>query len=175
MAQVNIAMLLTGFAPVARGDATRLVLGSMPSKLSLQAQQYFGNPRNAFWGICARALDFDVNEPYEKRCAAVTDAHIAVWDVLHACVRKTSLDADIEEDSIVTNDFGSLLSTCPSIRAIYFNGATAERLFKRYVLPQLGEVVAHLPLQRLPSTSPANAAMNFERKFERWSVVFDAH
>ena len=169
---MEIVLLLTGFAPIARADATRLVLGSMPSKLSLQHQQYYGNPRNAFWGICARALGFDVLDCYQQRCSAVIGARIAVWDVLHACVRKTSLDADIEEDSIVANDFGSLLSGCPSLHAVYFNGAAAERLFKRYVAPQLGERLHGMSMLRLPSTSPANAAMNFDGKFARWSVVF---
>lgn len=166
-------MLLTGFAPIARADATRLVLGSMPSKLSLQHQQYYGNPRNAFWGICAQALSFDVQGPYAQRCLRLIDARIAVWDVLYACVRKTSLDADIEEDSIVANDFATLLLKSPDLQSIYFNGATAERLFRRYVLPQLSGCMTGKSMQRLPSTSPANAALNFDAKVARWAVVFD--
>jgi TDG/mug DNA glycosylase family protein len=166
-------VLLTGFAPIMRVDATRLVLGSMPSKLSLQHQQYYGNPRNAFWRICSAALGIDAQAPYTERCSRVMDARIAVWDVLHACVRKTSLDADIVEDSIVANNFAELLLNCPELHAIYFNGAVAERLFKRYVLPQLADGVAGRSMLRLPSTSPANAAMNFEAKLARWRVVFD--
>lgn len=166
-------MLLTGFAPIVRADATRLVLGSMPSKLSLQHQQYYGNPRNAFWGICARGLDFDVHASYPLRCAALLAARIAVWDVVHACVRRTSLDSDIVEDSVEVNDFSALLSECSSLRFVYFNGAAAERLFKRYALPRLGEHLRGISLHRLPSTSPANAAMNLDAKFARWSQVFD--
>ena len=166
-------MLLTGFAPIARADATRLVLGSMPSKLSLQHQQYYGNPRNAFWGICAQALGFDVQGPYAQRCSRLIDARIAVWDVLYACARKTSLDADIEEDSIVANDFATLLQNSPDLHSIYFNGATAERLFRRYVLPQLAACMTDKTMLRLPSTSPANAAVNFDAKVARWAAVFD--
>lgn len=165
--------LLTGFGPIARPDATRLVLGSMPSRLSLQHQQYYGNPRNAFWGVCARALGFDVHEPYAQRCAALIDARIAVWDVLHACVRRTSLDSDIEEDSVVANDFAALFDRSPSLQAIFFNGAAAERLFRRHVLPTLGERLQSMTTVRLPSTSPANAALNFEAKCARWAVVFE--
>lgn len=163
---------MTGFAPIARVDATRLVLGSMPSRLSLQHQQYYGNPRNAFWGVCARALGFDVNEPYAQRSAALIDARIAVWDVLYACVRRTSLDSDIEEDSVVANDFLTLFNESPSLQAIFFNGAAAERLFRRYVVPTLGDQLQAMSMSRLPSTSPANAALNFDAKCARWAVVF---
>lgn len=166
-------MLITGFAPIARADATRLVLGSMPSKLSLQHQQYYGNPRNAFWKICARGLGFDVCAPYAQRCAALIHARIAVWDVLYACVRKTSLDSDIKADSIIANDFGDLLSASPSLRTIYFNGVAAEQMFRRHVAPQLAARFAGISMLRLPSSSPANAALNFEEKFARWSALFE--
>lgn len=166
-------MLLTGFAPIARADATRMVLGSMPSKLSLQHQQYYGNPRNAFWKICARGLAFDVSAPYAQRCAALIRARIAVWDVLYACVRKTSLDSDIEADSIIANDFNDRLSASPFLRTIYFNGAAAEQLFRRHVAPQLATRLAGISMFRLPSSSPANAALNFDEKFARWSVLFE--
>lgn len=165
--------LLTGFAPIARADATRLVLGSMPSRLSLQHQHYYGNPRNAFWGVCARALGFDVNEAYAQRCAALIDARIAVWDVLYACVRRTSLDSDIEEDSVEANDFEGLLNRSPSLQAIFFNGAAAERLFRRYVVPTLGDQLKAITMTRLPSTSPANAALNLDAKCARWAAVFE--
>jgi TDG/mug DNA glycosylase family protein len=169
----SLGELLIGFAPIARADATRLVLGSMPSRLSLEHQQYYGNPRNAFWGMCAQALGFDANEPYVERSAALIDARIAVWDVLYACVRRTSLDSDIEEDSVVANDFATLLNRCPSLQAIYFNGAAAERLFRRYVSPTLGEQLQSMTMLRLPSTSPANAALNFDAKCARWAAVFE--
>jgi hypoxanthine-DNA glycosylase len=145
----------------------------MPSRLSLQHQQYYGNPRNAFWGVCAQALGFDVNAPYAQRCAALIDARIAVWDVLYACVRRTSLDSDIEEDSVVANDFAALFDESPFLQAIFFNGAAAERLFRRHVLPSLGERLQSMTMARLPSTSPANAALNFDTKCARWAAVFE--
>lgn len=43
--------LLYGLPPIADPDARLLILGNMPSAMSLAAGQYYGNPRNAFWRL----------------------------------------------------------------------------------------------------------------------------
>ena len=165
--------LLYGYPSIDRSDATRLVLGSMPGKRSLEVQQYYAHPRNAFWAVCAQALAFDISDPYAQRCRALQDAGVALWDVIGACERESSLDSDIDESTVVPNDIGALLKRCPSIRAIYLNGATADRMFRRYLAPRLGEQLADVQLMKMPSTSPANARMNLPAKYERWKVVFE--
>jgi hypoxanthine-DNA glycosylase len=96
------------------------------------------------------------------------DARIAVWDVLEACVRPGSLDSAISADGRVVNDFRAFLASHPGIGRVFFNGATAEQLFKRLVAPGLE---GQLQLQRLPSTSPAHAGMSFQDKLQAWRVV----
>ena len=165
---------LRSFAPLARPDATRLILGSMPGKRSLAAQQYYAHPHNAFWPIMAAQFGLDASAPYAERCAALTAAGVALWDVLAACTRQSSLDSDIVEASIKANDFVSFLRAHPAIRAIYFNGARAEQSFVRHVLPGLSAAQQMLPRHRLPSTSPAHACMDFATKRDAWQRVLGA-
>ena len=110
-----------------------LILGNMPSVMSLAAQQYYANPRNAFWRITGEIFGFDAGAPYEARTAALRARGVAVWDVLRLCRRQGSLDSAIEPDSMVANDFGTLFDAYPTIERVYFNGAAAEKNFGRLV------------------------------------------
>ena len=89
--------------------------------------------------------------------------------MLKSCARTGSLDADIETDSIVPNDFATFFARHPQVRQVYFNGATAERCFCRHVLP--GLPAGTWVYERLPSTSPAHAAMSYADKLAAWRVI----
>lgn len=159
-------MPLQSFSPVAAPGAHTLVLGSMPGKISLQHQQYYAHPRNAFWPIMSSILGFDPQLEYAQRLGMLTAKGYALWDVMQHCERESSLDADIVETSIVANDFAGLFRQYPTIRRVFFNGGKAEQSFKRYVLDDVAEL--GLAYRRLPSTSPAHAAVSFEEKFLLW-------
>jgi len=60
--------------------------------------------------------------------------------------------------------FTRLFATHPSIEQVFFNGGKAEELYRRRVLPTVQATTPHLIYQRLPSTSPACAAMSYEQK-----------
>ena len=160
-----------GFPPVANRNARILILGSMPGKESLRAQQYYAHPRNAFWRIMHCLFDIDASLPYEVRCQHLMARHVALWDVLHACTRSSSLDSDIDETSIVPNDFQQFLTSHQNIQTICFNGGKAEEIYQKHVLPRLPNNLVQLPLIRLPSTSPAHAALSFEEKVTRWRTI----
>ena len=161
-----------GFPPIFNASAHLLILGSMPGIASLRAGQYYAHPRNQFWPIMAAILGVDlVAQDYPCRRQALQDAGIALWDVLQTCHRPGSLDADIAPDSVVVNNFRDLFSSCPQISRVFFNGAAAELHFKRHVLPD--RMLPPLQLIRLPSTSPAHAAMNFNRKLAAWRAICD--
>jgi hypoxanthine-DNA glycosylase len=158
--------IATCFAPVATADARILILGSMPGVASLQAQRYYAHPRNAFWPIMARLLDFPDDTAYDERLRCLTRARIALWDVLASCHRPGSLDSDIDPASQVVNDFDSFLHAHPHIALICFNGSKAATTFRRQVAPTLRQ--HPLRCVQLPSTSPAHAALPFDTKLARW-------
>jgi hypoxanthine-DNA glycosylase len=164
--------LVRGFPPISGPDATTLVLGSMPSRESLARRQYYAHPRNGFWPIITALLE---SEPgtYDKQVARVTSRGIAIWDVLQACIRPGSLDSAIDEQSVVPNDFRRFFAAHPHIRRVFFNGAKAEALYRKHVLPGLSGPAAALALQRLPSTSPAHAGMSLAQKMTAWRVLLD--
>lgn len=161
-------LLKTSFPPVARADAEILVLGSMPGEKSLEMQQYYAHPANLFWKFMAEARGLPHDAGYQERLAAMTEARVALWDVLRQCEREGSLDSDIRTHSERPCDIVGLLQNCPQIRRICFNGQKAAVAFRRHVLP-------HLPAGRIfemlvmPSTSPANASQRREEKFRIWA------
>lgn len=161
-----MSTVLHGLAPII-GDAPRvLILGNMPSVMSLAASEYYGNPRNAFWRIMGELYGFCASAAYPDRVSALTSHGIAVWDVLRSCRRVGSLDSAVERDSMVPNDFDAFFATHPSIERVVFNGAAAEANYRRLV----GE--PPLPFIRLPSTSPAQT-MRFEDKLLAWRAVLE--
>ncbi len=138
----------------------------MPSVASLEKQAYYGNPRNAFWPLMAKLLGFKLSEEYTSNVAQLLRNNIAVWDVIGECERPGSLDSAIVKGSERMNPIPELLTDFPGLKRIGLNGGTAGKLFKRHVLPALD--TSHFTIFNLPSTSPANAGMNFNAKCDAW-------
>jgi len=161
----------TAFPPVENRRAEVLVLGSFPGRPSLQANQYYANPRNGFWPILGRVLGASFDVSYAKRKQTLKRHRIALWDVVAAARRPGSLDSSIIGSSIVGNDFRRFFGAHPRIRLVCFNGAKAAELYKRLVLPALESEFPGIRYLRLPSTSPAHAAMPVARKLARWRVL----
>jgi hypoxanthine-DNA glycosylase len=157
--------VLYGLPPIIGDGARALILGNMPSVMSLGMHQYYANPRNAFWRITGEIFGFDASAPYDSRTAALTANGIAVWDVLRSCRRAGSLDSAVEPDSMVANDFGVLVERYQEISQVFFNGAAAEKNFNRLV-----RVAPDFRYRRLPSTSPAQT-MSYADKLTAWRVI----
>lgn len=163
-------MQVTCFAPVVAADCRLLILGSMPGQRSLAAQAYYAHPQNRFWPMMEVLFGVAASLPYAERLQQLQACGVGIWDVLNQCFRVGSLDSDIDEQSIIANDFASLLQAHPNIRHICFNGAKAEQAYKRHVLGK-----ASLPYQpqyhKLPSTSPANASIPWASKVAAWQLL----
>jgi len=170
---MNKKTLITGFTPVVAPDARVLILGSMPGQASLDVSQYYAHPRNAFWPIICQLFNETRQLGYDERLRLVQKNRIALWDVMRHCEREGSLDSAIEQSTVVANDFVDFLADNATIKYLFFNGAQAEASFKRHVTPHLPAHGIELEMVRLPSTSPAHAAMSFEEKLAQWQAVRD--
>jgi hypoxanthine-DNA glycosylase len=161
------------FPPIADTSSRVLILGSMPGIASLRAGEYYAHPHNAFWKIIGALYAIDASAPYERRVAALRRHGVALWDVLESCERESSLDSDIDDSSIVVNGLASFLRAHPRVQTICFNGAKAESCFRKHVVAEL-PASRELRYHRLPSTSPAHAAMSFAAKVVAWRAVLGA-
>ncbi|BCK86375.1 hypothetical protein MIZ01_0130 [Sideroxyarcus emersonii] len=155
------------FAPVSKADARVLILGSMPGKASLQQQQYYAHPSNAFWKIMGELAGAHPALPYARRLRLLEASGIALWDVLASCERESSLDAHIRNESV--HDFAGFFARHPHITRVFFNGAKAEQSFRKFVLGK--QQLPPLTFRRLPSTSPAHAGMCYADKLQAWRTV----
>ena len=154
---------LTGLAPVIAPNTRILILGSFPGAASLAAQQYYAHPRNLLWPILSALTGEDLAAlPYAERLPRLLAHGFGLWDVLGACERKGSLDADIRKPA--ANDFARLRELCPALETVGFNGQTSGKFAPQFAAAGYRTLV-------LPSTSPAHAALSFERKLALWGQL----
>ncbi|MBQ4278453.1 MAG: DNA-deoxyinosine glycosylase [Rikenellaceae bacterium] len=157
--------LIESFAPIADEHSRLLILGTMPGVRSLQKQEYYGHPRNAFWPLIAELTGHRPSDDYAAKTAMLHEARIALWDVCRECRREGSLDSNIRGER--PNAIAALIARHPAIRAVAFNGQPAARLFRRHIGTIDGRELDYLVL---PSTSPAYA-IPFERKLAGWRAI----
>ena len=161
--------LIKSFGPIENSKANILILGSIPSKASLLAKQYYAHSRNAFWPIMGDLINATQAIPYTQRIQILKSNGIALWDVLASCARESSLDKDIDKNSVCPNNFELFFSTHQNITDIFFNGAMAEKYFNKLVLHKLKPNL--IRYTRLPSTSPAHAALTYNQKLNAWKII----
>lgn len=160
------------FAPIVGKRPRILILGSMPGIASLEAVQYYAHPRNAFWPIMGELFGFDASVNYARRIGQIRRHPLVLWDTLKRCYRPGSLDSAIARDSVEANDIPGLLQTHSEIRVVACNGATSAEYYRKLVLPGLA-LTRDIELLKLPSTSPANAGMNYAHKLAAWWRLLD--
>jgi double-stranded uracil-DNA glycosylase len=159
--------VLQGLPALVNARTRLLVLGSFPGVRSLEAQQYYAHPQNAFWRIQSALFGIDFTAlAYAQRVRRLLAQGVGLWDVYASCERSGSLDSAIR--NAVPNDFASLRKSCPKLRAICHNGSESAKHAQHAAA--LG-----CPVIKLPSTSPANARWSFEQKLQAWREAFAPH
>ncbi|MCP4430140.1 MAG: DNA-deoxyinosine glycosylase [Gammaproteobacteria bacterium] len=165
-------VLVHSFEPIIGNKPRIIILGSMPGVVSLQAVQYYANPRNAFWSIMADLFAIEIDCDYEDRIKQISHHPVILWDTIKACHRPGSLDSKIQNYQLEANNIPSLLNQYSEISLVACNGATSEKYFNKLVKTQLPDD-RDITIKRLPSTSPANAGMTYEQKLCKWQVIRD--
>lgn len=158
-------MRKSGFPPVIDKNTEILILGSLPSDMSILKGEYYANPKNQFWRIIFAI--YNNNEPlykYNEKVTLLLKNKIGLWDVLTEADRIGSLDSNIQRG--VFNDFSWLFNDYPKIRKLAFNGDKAFQCYLRMRggLPQK-ELVA------LTSSSSANTSKSLLLKVREWGIT----
>ena len=162
-ARMQRTEIIHPFPPYYRPDSHILILGSFPSVKSREQLFFSGHPQNRFWRVIAAVFDDETPLSIPEKRAFLERNRIALWDSIGKCTIEGSSDSSIRD--VVPNDLSVILNGAP-IAAIFCNGRQSFDCYHRYIFPNLQrEAVV------LPSTSPANAAWNFERLVAAWRVI----
>lgn len=152
-----------GLGPWVDEHSEILILGSLPSDVSIRKQAYYQNKsNNSFWklmhGLFGEGPD----------CKGfLMKHHIALWDCLAAANRKGSMDSNISGGE-KPNNIPQLLSSHPSIRRIVINGKSKARdYFDKYFYDLHKSSIEIIIVE---SSSNANS-IEFEAKLEEWKII----
>jgi hypoxanthine-DNA glycosylase len=156
------------YGPVADEKSRVLVLGTIASPMSLLTGFFYGHPRNSFWTILSRFFGEPLPLTNDEKRSLLLRNRVALWDVIHSCVRPGALDADITKPE--PNDIAGFLKSHTGIRAVLLNGGKAYELYVK----NFGKSVP-LPAHKMPSTSPAYASLSVHEKFERWADILNMY
>ena len=159
-------MVLHNIPPLYGEKSETLILGSFPSVKSREQMFFYGHPRNRFWTVVSTLLKVEEPVTTEEKRAMLLNNRIALWDVISSCDIYGSSDSSIK--NAVPNDIGFIIKNS-KIERIFTNGATADKLYKKYILPATG-----IEAMRLPSTSPANAAKSVDELVKEWAITVDS-
>lgn len=151
------------FPPLFDEQSQVLILGSFPSVKSREGQFFYHHPQNRFWRVTAALFGVPVPQTIEEKAAMLHANHVALWDVIASCDIVGSSDSSIR--NVVPNDLRPILNAAP-IQAIFCNGTTSWNYYNRYTRKILGQ-----DAEKLPSTSPANAAWSLERLIDAWGKI----
>ncbi len=148
------------FKPVWDSECRILILGSIPSTMSIEKGFYYMNPQNRFWKILSIVFEYDLYHcDIEEKKEFLLKNHIALYDVVEECEIDFSKDSSIKKKKI--GNIAYLIENS-LIKKVLLNGKTAYTLFVKH-FKEYEDMAFYLP-----STSPANARFSLEKLSEIW-------
>lgn len=153
-------LIIHPIPPVFNETSEILILGSFPSVASRNEGFFYGHKQNRFWTVLARSFEENVPKTTDEKKEFLLKHKIALWDVIASCKIRGSSDSSITD--IVPNDL-TIIANIARIRKILTNGKLAHKLYCKTSFTTYGiEAIC------LPSTSPANAALNIDKLVSEW-------
>lgn len=153
------------FGPVFDKNSEILILGSFPSVKSREQNFYYGHSQNRFWKVMSWIFNEELPQTIDEKRTFLLNNHIAVWDTIESCDIIGSSDSSICNVSV--NDINTVICKS-SVKAVFANGGKAYSLFQKFC-----KINADIPIIKLPSTSPANAAVSLEQLREIWKNAIE--
>ena len=149
--------------PVYDRNSKILILGSFPSVKSREMKFFYGHPQNRFWKVLAELMCSECPQTIEEKKEFLIHNHIAVWDVIKSCDIVGSSDSSIKNVSV--NNIRDITENS-DIKSVFTNGGTAHKLYEKYM-------DCGCEVEKLPSTSPANASYSLDKLINEWKVILD--
>ncbi len=158
-------MKKSGFPPIIDQNTEILILGSLPSDLSIKAGEYYANPQNQFWKIIFAIFNNNLTlTKYSEKTDLLLKNKIGLWDVMTEADRVGSLDSNIKNAEL--NDFSGLFETYPNLKKLAFNGEKSFSTFMR-----MKHSMPKVELITLTSSSSANTSKTVQQKLREWEIA----
>jgi hypoxanthine-DNA glycosylase len=137
--------------------------GQLQVDSAVAARCQISQNTNRFWHLVGDVIGTNLVElEYAARLRKLLEHRNGLWDVVLEARRVGSLDSHIRDHA--SNDLIPLIEALPNLVVVAFNGGTAEKIGTR----ALGERGRQYRLLRLPSSSPAYAALPYFDKLTAW-------
>lgn len=149
--------------PLYWNNSKILLLGSIPSPASRKAKFYYGHPQNRFWIVLSQVLSEPAPQTVEQKKSMLKKHRIALWDVLESCTIIGASDTSIK--NVVVNNISDLIKKS-KVSKIFCTGTVAYKLYQKYCAKNVG-----IDAKKLPSTSPANCAINIKNLVAAYSEI----
>ena len=151
--------------PIFDENSEILILGSIPSVRSREIGFYYGHSQNRFWRVLSDIFNEKMPETIKDKKFFLKKHHIALWDVLKECEIIGSSDSTIKNP--VPNDINYLLRKT-AVKTIFVTGRTAEKFYNKFCVSK-----TNIPCIYLPSTSPANAGVKYEKLLNSYKIILN--
>jgi hypoxanthine-DNA glycosylase len=154
--------IVHSFAPIIGAESEILILGSVPSVKSVEYGFYYMHPQNRFWRLMSVCLGQNImSVSPEEKTECLLKNRVALYDAVYKCDITGS--ADSGATSIVPTDIVKLIADT-KVEKVLCNGALSYKIATKY------NAAAGVRFIKMPSTSPANAAMNLETLVKLWML-----